>query len=120
MANMQKPDPELEKSLVEYENLERQLQVLVLQKHQLQLQLNEISLAQEEMKKVRGDVYKSIGAIMVKSSAPEAEKDLKERKDLADMRLGTITKQEEKLRSNLMILQKKLQEKMKGYDLGGS
>ncbi len=115
---MQKPDPELEKTLVEYENLERQLQVLVLQKHQLQLQLNEINLAQEEIKKARGDVYKSIGSVMVKSSPEDAEKDLKERKELADMRLGTITKQEEKLRSNLVILQKKLQEKMKGYGMG--
>lgn len=115
---MQKPDPELERTLVEYENLERQLQVLVLQKHQLQLQLNEISLALEEIKKARGDVYKSIGSVMVKSSPADAEKDLKERKELADMRLGTITKQEEKLRSSLVALQKKLQEKMKGLGQG--
>src|SRR3989338_3783688 len=118
MAGQQRPDPELEKTLIEYENLERQLQVLVLQKHQLQLQLNEINLAQEEMKKVKGDVYKSIGSVMVKSSPEDAEKDLKDRKDLSDMRLGTIVKQEEKLRSNLVILQKKLQEKMKGYGFG--
>ncbi len=109
----QKPDPELEKTLVEYENLERQLQVLVLQKHQLQLQVNEINLAQEELKKTRGDVYKAIGAVMVKSSADDAEKDLSERKQLADMRLNTITKQEEKLRSSLVVSQKKLQDKMK-------
>ena len=112
----QKTDPELEKSLVEYENFERQLQVLVLQKHQLQLQLNEISLAQEEIKKVRGDVYKSIGSVMVKSSAEDAEKDLKERKELSDMRLSTLAKQEEKLRSSLIVMQKKLQDKMKGYE----
>lgn len=109
----QKPDPELEKTLVEYENLERQLQVLVLQKHQLQLQINEINLAQEELKKTRGDVYKAIGAVMVKSSPDDAEKDLSERKQLADMRLSTITKQEEKLRGSLSVSQKKLQEKMK-------
>ncbi len=117
---MQKPDPELEKTLIEYENLERQLQVLVLQKHQLQLQLNEINLATEELKKARGDVYKSIGSIMVKSSPEDAEKDLKERKELSDMRLNTIAKQEEKLRSNLAVLQKKLQERMKGYGPGES
>ena len=117
---MQKPDPELEKTLIEYENLERQLQVLVLQKHQLQLQLNEINLAEEELKKVRGEVYKSIGSVMVKTTSEDADKDLKERKELSDMRLSTLTKQEEKLRSSLLVLQKKLQEKMKGYDLGGS
>ena len=63
-----KPDPELERSLVEYQNAERQLQSIVLQKHQLQLQLNEISLAEEELKKSKGDVFKSIGSVMVKTT----------------------------------------------------
>lgn len=111
-----KVDPELEKSLIEYENLEKQLQVLVLQKHQLQLQLNEINLAEDELKKARGDVYRSIGAIMVKSTVEEAQKDLKERKDLIEIRINSAGKQEDKLRANLMDFQKKLQEKMKGYD----
>ncbi len=113
MAMQPKADPELERTLIEYENLERQLQVIVLQKHQLQLQVNEINLAQEELKKVRGDVYKAIGAIMVKSSADDAQKDLVERKQLSDMRLSTITKQEEKLRGSIAVSQKKLQDKMK-------
>lgn len=117
---MQKRDPELERALVEYETLERQLQVIVLQKHQLQLQLNEINLATEELKKAKGEIYKSIGSIMVKSSHDEAEKDLKERKELFDIKLGTFNKQEEKLRGNLGIMQKKLQEKMKNYEAPGS
>ena len=58
-------DPELERTIVEYENFERQLQVVVIQKNQLQLQLNEINLAGEEIKKATGDIYKSIGSVMV-------------------------------------------------------
>ncbi len=111
-----KVNPELEKALVEYENLEKQLQVLVLQKHQLQLQLNEINLARDELKKATGDIYRSIGAIMVKSSVEEAQKDLAERKDLIDIKLNSASKQEEKLRASLIEFQKKLQEKMKGYE----
>ncbi|MEK6979783.1 MAG: prefoldin subunit beta [Candidatus Micrarchaeota archaeon] len=114
-----KPDPELERSLVEYQNAERQLQSIVLQKHQLQLQLNEISLAEEELKKSKGDVFKSIGSVMVKTTKEDADKDLKERQDLAKIRSSTLEKQEEKLRAHLSVLQKKLEDKMKGYKMGG-
>lgn len=105
-------DPELEKKLIEYENGEKQLQMILLQKHQLQLQNNEINLAQEELKKARGDVYKSVGSIMVRSTREDAEQDLKEKKELFDLRLNTLNKQEEKLRETLGILQKDLQAQM--------
>lgn len=115
---MNKPDQELEKSLIEYQNLERQLQSIVLQKSQLQFQTNEINVASEELKKATGDVYKSIGSVMVKSSKDDAEKDLKERKELAEIRMNAMVKQEEKLRSHLETLQKKLEEKMKAMKGG--
>ncbi len=111
---MNKPDQELEKSLIDYQNLERQLQSTVLQKSQLQFQANEINVASEELKKATGDVYKSIGSVMVKSSKEDAEKDLKERKELAEIRMNALAKQEEKLRLHLETLQQKLEEKMKG------
>jgi len=106
-------DEELEKELVEYEGIEKQLQVLVLQKHQLQLQLNEINLATEELKKAKGDVFKSVGSLLVKTTKEEADSDLKERKGLIEVKLSTVSKQEEKLRSKITELQGKLQEKLK-------
>lgn len=111
---MNKTDPELEKALVEYQNFERQLQSVVLQKHQLQLQVNELGLAQDELKKAKGEVFKSIGSVMIKTTKDEAEKDLKERKDLAEIRLNTLNKQEEKLRTHLDSVQAKLEDRMKG------
>ena len=105
-------DPELEKKLIEYESGEKQLQMILLQKHQIQLQTNEINLAQEELKKAKGDVYKSIGSIMVRSTREDAAKDLKEKKELFDLRLTTLNKQEEKLRETLGALQKELQAQM--------
>ena len=106
-------DQELEKELVEYEGIEKQLQVLVLQKHQLQLQLNEINLATEELKKAKGEVFKSVGSLLVKTTKEEADADLKERKGLIEVKLSTVSKQEEKLRTKLTELQTKLQEKLK-------
>jgi prefoldin beta subunit len=113
---MAKIDSDLEKDLIEYETLEKQLQMIVLQKHQLQLQLNEINLADEELKKAKSDVYRSIGAVMIKSSVEEAQKELKERKELIEIRLNAASKQEEKLRATLLEFQKKIQQKMKEYE----
>ncbi len=113
----QQINPELERDLVEYQNAERQLQSVLLQRHQLQLQLNEISLALEELAKAKGDIYKATGSIMLRTTGEEAEKDLKEKKDLFEIRVKALTQQEEKMKNVLMKLQKKIEEGSKGYGL---
>jgi prefoldin beta subunit len=117
---MKKEADDLNRELVEYENMEKQLEVLLIQKHQLQMQMNEIKHALEELKKAKGEVYHSIGSILVHTTKEHAEADLKERDELVEVKLNAITKQEEKLRSVVMDTQKKLQEKMKGYGKGES
>jgi len=112
---MKKEAEDLGKELVEYENMEKQLEVLLIQKHQLQIQLNEIKHALDELKKSKGDVYRSVGSILIHTTKGDAETDLKERNELVDVKLNAISKQEEKLRATVMDTQKKLQEKMKGY-----
>jgi prefoldin beta subunit len=105
-------DPEFEKKLIEYESAERQLQMILLQKQQIQMQLNEINLATEELKKAKGDVYKSIGSIMIRSTREDADQDLKEKKELFELRLNTLNKQDEKLKENLSAMQTDLQARM--------
>ena len=112
---MKKEAGDLNKELMEYENLEKQLEVLLIQKHQLQIQLNEIKHALEQLKKAHGELYRSVGSIIMHTTKEEAEKDLKERQELIDVKVNAIAKQEEKLRSTVMDTQKKLQERMKEY-----
>ena len=119
MADGRRENEDLNRSLVEYENMEKQLEVLLIQKHQLQLQANETRHALEELKRASGDVYRSVGAIMLHTTKEDAEADLKERQEITDVKLNAINKQEEKLRSTVMESQKKLQEKMKEYGKGG-
>lgn len=119
MAISRKDEEELNKSLVEYENMEKQLEVLLIQKHQLQIQSNEIRHALEELKKATGEVYRSVGSIMFHTTKEDAEKDLKERNELLEVKLNSITKQEEKLRSTVLDSQKRLQERMKEYGKSG-
>jgi len=115
-----KEEEDLNRSLIEYENMEKQLEVILIQKHQLQIQTNEIRHALEELKKSSGDVYRSVGSVMIHTTKEAAESDLKERNELIDVRLNAINKQEEKLRTTVMDAQKKLQERMKSYGKGGT
>ncbi len=110
-----KEETDITKELAEYENLEKQLEVLLIQKNQLTIQNNEVKHALEELKKAEGNVYRSIGSVMMQSSKESAEKELKERADLIKVKLGALEKQEEKLRDVVMDRQKSIQEKLKSH-----
>ncbi len=116
---MKKEQEDLNKELIEYENMEKQLEVLLIQKHQLQIQGNEVKHALEELRKSQGDVYRSVGSILIHTTKDAAEADLKERDELIEVKLNAISKQEEKLRSTVMDTQKRLQEKMRNYGKSG-
>jgi len=117
---MMKRDEDMNKDLLEYENLEKQLEILLIQKHQLHLQLNEIRHALEELKKAKGDVYRSIGSIVMHTTKESAESDLKEKVEIVEVKLNAIGKQEEKLRTTVLESQKRLQERMKEYGKAGA
>ena len=106
-------EPDLNKEILEYENLEKQLEVVLIQKHQLQLQQNEIKHATEGLKKAKGDIYRSVGSLMLQTNKEEAEKDLKERGELIDVKLNALSKQEAKLRESVGNAQISLQQKLK-------
>lgn len=112
---MNKKEDDLSKELSEYENLEKQLEIVLIQKHQLQLQLNEIKHALEELKKAKGTVYRSAGSLMIQSSKEEAEKDLKDKQELFNVKLDALSKQEVKLRESVTEAQKGLQEKLREH-----
>jgi prefoldin beta subunit len=110
-----KKEAGVDEDILNYENMEKQLEVVLIQKHQLQMQLNEIRHATDELKRAKGEVYRAVGSIMLLSSKDEAEKELKDRQELVEVKLGAIGKQEEKLRESVGAAQKVLQERMKEY-----
>jgi prefoldin beta subunit len=114
-----KRDTKFDDELLEYENLEKQLEVVLIQKHQLQMQLNEVKHAVEELKKAKGAIYRNVGSLMMLSDKVEAEKELKDREELIGVKLSAMGKQEEKLRESVNGAQKSLQEKMKEYGKSG-
>ncbi|MEM3422393.1 MAG: prefoldin subunit beta [Candidatus Bilamarchaeaceae archaeon] len=111
-----KEDAEFGKSLAEYENLEKQLEVVLIQKNQLSLQIAEAKNALEELKDAKGEVYRSVGSLILKTTKEEAEKKLKERLELMEVKHKAISKEEERLKEAVLKLQQTLKEKMEKYE----
>jgi prefoldin beta subunit len=111
-------DEDIQKEIVRLQNFERQMQAVLMQRQQIHIQLGEIGLALEELGKAKDkeDVYKMIGNVMIKTNAADAKADLAEKKILMESRMKTLEGQEEKLRAELIRLQKKLQEEMGSSD----
>ncbi len=111
-------DEDIQKEIIRLQNFERQMQAVLMQRQQIHIQLGEIGLALEELGKAKDkeDVYKMIGNVMIKTTAADAKEDLAEKKTLMESRMKTLEGQEEKLRAELIRLQKKLQEEMGSSD----
>ena len=104
---------ETEQKIARLQLLEQNLQNFLMQKQSLQTQLNEVSGAVEELKKSKGNVYKIVGNIMVLSEKNNLEKDLNSKKELIELRIKNLEKQEEKIREEATELQNEVLSKFK-------
>jgi len=107
---------DISKALTEYESLEKQLEVILIQKNQLTLQIAETKNALEELAHAKDEVYRSIGSLLIKTTKEDARKKLDEKLELMEVKQKAIGKEEEKLRKVLGDLQEKLKEQMKEYE----
>jgi prefoldin beta subunit len=103
--------PQVQQRLLRLQQLQQTLQGILTQKQQLEMELTEVEQALDELEKLtdKATIYKSIGSLLVKSKKGKVTTDLKERKELLDMRINVLGKQEERLRSQVKELQTKLQ-----------
>jgi prefoldin beta subunit len=104
--------PQVQERLLRLQQLQQTLQSVLAQKQQVELELTEIGQASTEVEKLTDDavMYKSAGSIMVRAEKTKITAELNERKDLLNTRVTILTKQEERLRSQLKDLQTKLQQ----------
>lgn len=107
--------PQIQQRLLRLQQLQQTLQGLVNQKQQLEMQLNEVEQAVGELEKLTETavIYKSIGALLIKSEKEKVTTDLTERKELLKMRVEVLTKQDERLRTQVKDLQEKLQRELR-------
>jgi prefoldin beta subunit len=107
--------PEIQQRLLKLQQLQQTLQGVMAQKQQLEMQLSEVDEALNELEKMNETavIYKSIGALLVKSQKNTVTEELKERKELLTMRVDVIAKQDDRLRTQAKDLQEKLQQDLR-------
>lgn len=87
--------------------LRQNLQNIMLQKQQFQLQLNEIESAVSELKETE-QAYKIVGNIMVLSDKNKLEEELNQKKEIIELRIKNLEKQETQLKEKADDMQKKI------------
>ena len=80
--------------------LQQNLQNILLQKQQLQNQLLELESALAELR-TTDQAYKIVGKIMIATSKEKLLQELEHKKEVQEVRLKNIIKQEEKLTQNI-------------------
>jgi prefoldin beta subunit len=110
--DISKLPPQVQERLLRLQQLQQTLQSVLTQKQQVELELTEIRQASSEVEKLTDDavIYKSAGSLMIKAEKTKVTGELNERKELLDTRVTVLTRQEERLRSQLKDLQTKLQQ----------
>ncbi len=96
----------------ELQLIEQNAQQYLMQRQQFQAQLTEIDSAIEEMKDSE-ESYRIIGNIMVKTPKEKLKKDLAEKKEMFELRIKTLEKQEKKLKEKAKEIQAEVLDRMK-------
>jgi len=106
---------QLQEELVRLQQLQQTYQVITTQRQQLEGERIEVEKAFNELKKMDDEaiVYKSIGTILVNSNRRTLIEELTERKDLLEMRIKVLTRQQERAEERLKELQQKVQQRLK-------
>jgi prefoldin beta subunit len=84
--------------------------MVVSQKQKLSIDLNETTLALEELEKETDTVYKSIGSILVKTTKEELKKELEEKKENLEVRTTSLERQEQRLLEKLKNMRAKIEQ----------
>lgn len=106
-------DEETAKQIQELQLLEQNMQNFLLQKQAFMLEKNETENALEELKKTNEDVYKIVGQVMLKSRKSAMEKELQHKKDIIELRIKSIEKQEDVIKEQLIKKRDEVLKKLK-------
>ena len=104
-------DAELQSKLMQFQQIQQEVQIIAQQKYQVDVQITELEKTMEELDKVKkgAEVYKSVGTILVRASnKADLKKELEEKKETLEIRVKTLAKQEKTLREMHQNLQEEL------------
>lgn len=101
-----------EDKIREMQMIEQSLQNVLVQKQSFQAQLIELESALEELEK-SSEHYKMVGSIMVKSEKESLKKDLNSKKEMLELRIKNLEKQETQFKDSATKLQAELLKELK-------
>ncbi|MFH0936265.1 MAG: prefoldin subunit [Candidatus Woesearchaeota archaeon] len=103
---------ETEQKIAELQLLEQNLQNFMIQKQTFQAQILEIENALKELD-ISKECYKIIGPIMVHSTKEDLKKDLNSKREILNIRIKNIEKQEEKIKEKADSIQSEVLKQIK-------
>lgn len=98
--------PQLQNQITQFQQTQQQLQAVSTQRIQMEGQKRELQRTVDELAIAKGDIYKNVGALMVKVDDKDKLKaDLEESLETMDIRVKGLERQEKSLRERYDALQ---------------
>jgi prefoldin beta subunit len=107
------PEERERNEIENYQVMQQRLQIIMLQKQQLQMQSDELNHAISELDKASGQVYRIVGPIVIQSKKDEVSKELQGKREDCNSKVELLDKQEERIKKNLMELRKSIEQRRK-------
>ena len=107
--------PQVQERLLRLQQLQQTLQSVLAQKQQVEMEKNEAEQTVAELQKTADDavIYKAAGSLLIRAEKAKITEELVERKELLETRSTVLSRQEERLRSQVKEAQAKLQEDLR-------
>ena len=108
-------DEETQAKIQELQILEQNFQQLMMQKQAFQQELHETDFALKELEKSEGEVFKMVGSqVIIKTTKEDLTKDMKEKKDLIELRMKNIDAQEKEFSEKVNTIRDEVMKKISG------
>ncbi|MEK6861466.1 MAG: prefoldin subunit beta [Nanoarchaeota archaeon] len=99
---------ETEGNIQQLQLIEQNLQNFMMQRQNFQMQLLEIENALKELENTKDKPYKIVGNLMVQVEKDDVKKDLNSKKEIIELRIKNLERQEGKLREKADDIQKSI------------
>lgn len=108
--------PQVQNQIVRFQEMQEQYKAIVLRKQQFDAETKEVDRALTESKALPDDavVYKSVGVLLFRTEKAKVVQELTEKKEELDLRVKTVERQEQRLKTQLEELRKSIVEQMSG------
>jgi prefoldin beta subunit len=108
--------PQVQNQLVRFQEMQEQYKAIVMRKQQFDLEAKEVDRALTEAKGLADDavVYKSVGMLLFKTEKAKIVTELTEKKEELDLRVKTIERQEQRIKTQMEELRASIMQQVSG------